>query len=199
MRIIAAFAGTGKSFFCGKYAQAIDFAVMPFKYKNFYEVSGGLAAGESIKANRALEMRDGWQRLYHDAIVHTYQRYADEIIVIPTESLVLEMLDADGIPYVAVYPHAGLADEYEARYRARGNTEDFIDIFIGDWELWMEMVRRLGGEHIELKAGEYLSDVIQPRSGGSRIIADRECFLAQLARKMMKGDFEDEERRIRLG
>ena len=37
------------------------------------------------------------------------------------------------------------------------------------------------------------------RGEAMRVIADRAGFPAQLAREMKKGDFEDEERRIRLG
>ena len=39
MSIIAAFAGTGKTTFCARNKNAIDFECMPFKYENFIEVS----------------------------------------------------------------------------------------------------------------------------------------------------------------
>ena len=42
------------------------------------------------------------------------------------------------IPYTLIYPEKNLKDEYEKRYRNRGNTEDFLDIFIGQWEFRIE-------------------------------------------------------------
>lgn len=47
--IYAAYAGTGKSYFCQEHPEAIDLICMPFKYTNFSDVS------EQIKADRKEE------------------------------------------------------------------------------------------------------------------------------------------------
>lgn len=52
--VYAAYAGTGKSYFCQEHPEAIDLICMPFKYTNLSEVYGSIEAdikGEQIKAN----------------------------------------------------------------------------------------------------------------------------------------------------
>ena len=55
-----------------------------------------------------------------------------------------------------------LKDEYEKKYRSRGNTEEFLDIF-GQWEFRIEELEQKNSplaKHVILKEGQYLSDVI---------------------------------------
>lgn len=87
--IIAAFAGTGKTYFGKHVPQAIDFVCMPWKYTNFYEVAASMEEGEQIKANKELELRFGWREEYYKAIVDTVTKYPDQIVVIPTISAIL--------------------------------------------------------------------------------------------------------------
>lgn len=160
--IIAAFAGTGKTYFCEHVPQAIDFVCMPWKYTNFYEVAAFLEEGEQIKANDELELRFGWIEEYYKAIVDTVTKYPDQIVVIPTISAVLTKLEEEQIPYTLVMPHRELKEEYRQRYIARGNTEDFLDIFVGDWDCWMEELRMHNANKIiELGSGEYLTDKVK--------------------------------------
>lgn len=52
--VYAAYAGTGKSYFCQEHPEAIDLICMPFKYTNLSEVYGSIESdreGEQIKAN----------------------------------------------------------------------------------------------------------------------------------------------------
>ena len=75
----------------------------------------------------------------------------------------MEFLEADRIPYTLIYPEKNLKDEYEKRYRNRGNTEDFLDIFIGQWEFRIEELEQKTSplaKHIVLREEQYLSDVI---------------------------------------
>lgn len=101
--IIAAYAGTGKTTFCNKYKHAIDFFVMPFKYENYDEVKDAYS-DEGIKAADDLQLRFGWQYIYYDALLKTARDYPDEIIVIPTETCIMNWLENDGVPFTIVYP-----------------------------------------------------------------------------------------------
>lgn len=47
-RIIATFAGVCKTNFCNLYPQALDFVVMPFKYKNYTKMTTCCTEGESM-------------------------------------------------------------------------------------------------------------------------------------------------------
>ena len=47
--IIAGYAGIGKTTFCEKHpGETLDLICMPFKYSNFYEVSGSCGEDEGI-------------------------------------------------------------------------------------------------------------------------------------------------------
>lgn len=164
--VYAAYAGTGKSYFCQEHPEAIDLICMPFKYTNLSEVYGSIGSdrkGEQIKANQELNLRNYWVLYYYWAIKYLLY-YCPEIpLVIPTIDLILDFLEADQIPYTLIYPEKNLKDEYEKRYRNRGNTEDFLDIFIGQWEFRIEELEQKNSplaKHVILKEGQYLSDVI---------------------------------------
>ena len=184
MRIIAAFAGVGKTHFCNLYPNALDFVVMPFKYENYVQVATCCAEGDSVKAHPALELRCDWRKFYYQALKDTYYRYPDEILVIPTDRNIMYRLERDAIPYAVVYPNRGLKEEYRARYLTRGNSEAFLDVFIGGWDMWMDLVRDNNGTHIELQSGEFLSDMIQLPNSVSSIIEDKENYITQIISRM---------------
>ena len=185
MRIIAAFAGVGKTHFCNLYPQALDFVVMPFKYENYAKITACCAEGESIKAHPALKLRRDWRKFYYQALMDTYRCYPGEILVIPTDSGILCRLEQDAIPYTVVYPSRSLKEEYCQRYLARGNTDSFLDVFVGGWDMWMESVRDNNGSHIELQSGEFLSDVIQLPNSSTGIIEDKDNYIARIVRKLL--------------
>lgn len=185
MRIVAAFAGVGKTYFCGLYPQALDFVVMPFKYENYSQIANCCAEGESIKAHESLELRYDWRDFYYQALMDTYHRYPGEILVIPTDRSILRRLEQDTLPYTVVYPSRSLKEEYCQRYLARGNTDSFLDVFIGGWDMWMESIRDNNGSHIELQSGEFLSDVIQLPNSSSGIIEDKDNYIACIVRELL--------------
>ena len=177
--IIAGFAGVGKTTFCNNHKNAIDFVIMPFKYENLEEISNE-HQGESIKAHPNLKLKTDWRYDYYDALIKTQERYPDEIIVIPTDSEILDWLDSDDIPYRLVYPNWMAEDEYKQRYIERGNSQDFIDLFIGNWAYWMEeLTSRADADSIILKSEQFLSDVIDV-SDGNRIIPDKENYINKI-------------------
>lgn len=171
--IIAGFAGIGKSTFCEKYKKnAIDFVVMPFKYINFYEISEKYQGdGEKIKADLDLELNPNWREVYYKALVETYKKYNDEIIVIPTDKVIMQRLETDNIPFIVVYPCYDAKNEYERRFIERGNSNDFLDIFIGEWDYWNNMIRSQNADSkIELTSEQYLTDVIEVPKADNVII-----------------------------
>lgn len=161
--IIAGFSGVGKTYFCENTKNAIDFIIMPFKYSNFYEVSRNyLSEGEDIKANPDLEFVVGWEEYYYHALVDTYRRFPEQIIVIPTVVSILEKLKQDHIPVTVVYLNAADKKEYAKRYKNRGNSEDFMEIFLERWDEWIKAVQNhVSDNAIELSAEQYLSDLIE--------------------------------------
>ena len=158
--IIAAYAGTGKTTFAKLYPEAIiDFVSMPYKY----ELDDEDKRGEAGKANPDNIMRDDWPFNYISAIKQALD--SDKILLIPSEFLVLDILKGEKIPYVLCYPQRDAKEIYRKRFLDRGNTEEFIEIFIDRWDEFIEGLERDSyGQHIVLKPDQFLSDVIDVSS-----------------------------------
>jgi hypothetical protein len=153
--VIAAYAGTGKTTLAKhRPNEFVDFVCMPYKYE--LPEHGG--AGEAGKANPDHVLRDDWPYNYADAI--QMAAHAGKHLLIPSDLSVLMLLQIKGAPYTICYPQRSAKDEYLRRYRARGNTQAFMDIFIGRWDRFLDALERdLFGRHVVLRPHEYLADV----------------------------------------
>jgi len=156
-RIIAAHAGTGKTTLAKAHPERyVDFVAMPYKY---YLPDGDIDNTERHKADFNLEMKEEWPQNYIDAILHELELH-DKILLIPSAGNVLQCLATAGIAYFLCYPRRELKDEYRKRYELRGNSEDFLFIFVDGWDGFMDSLEAdMYGEHIVLGESVYLSDV----------------------------------------
>jgi len=154
--IIASYAGTGKTTAAALYPKTvIDFVCMPYKYALKQDDD----AGEAGKANPNNVMRDEWPRNYINALKAALTD--NRVFLIPTDLFVLGLLQRENIPYWLVYPQREARDVYHKRYLERGNTEDFIDVFIGGWDSFLNTFEQdTYGRHIVLEPHQYLSDVL---------------------------------------
>ncbi|MDR1183544.1 MAG: hypothetical protein LBK67_01960 [Coriobacteriales bacterium] len=154
--IIAGFAGVGKTAFARMHPdEAIDFVCMPYKY----ELDDSLDEDESCKANPDNVLRPDWPFNYVDAIEKVKSDY--KYVVIPSDTIVLSLLRERGIPFIVVRPLRGAKEEYRRRFIERGNSEDFIEVFIDHWDSFMDSLERVKGcVQITTDLDEYLSDVV---------------------------------------
>ena len=158
--IIAGFSGVGKTTFAKTYQNVIDLHVMPYKYSNLNEISNSYD-DESIKAAPELILNPNWRYEYYEKLISLCVAEPNKIIVIPTDIQVMNWLYCDNIPFTLVFPAYELKDEYRNRYIKRGNTDNFIEVFITNWDYWIGMFKvQKGCKKIELKTNEFLSDVI---------------------------------------
>ena len=181
--IIAAHAGTGKTRFANLVYDAVDFICMPYKY---YLPDGTLSYEEveESKADLTLELREEWPGNYIKAVINQYNE--NRYVIIPPIKQVLEALREEEIPYILCYPKRSDKDEYERRYRERGNSESFLDIFIGHWDSFLDLMESDPGKHhIVMESDEYLTDLL-PRLDK---IKDKEEFLMsfELSTDMLDG------------
>lgn len=84
------------------------------------------------------------------------------VVIIPTIPMILYRLCREWERRVLLfYPEDGLREEYRQRYLGRGNRAEFLELFLGRWENYLDSFRELEergcGIHIRLKSGEYLS------------------------------------------
>jgi len=154
--IIAAYAGTGKTHFALLYPELVtDLVSMPYKY----EIDKNTIYDETSKANPEHIFNDEWPYNYISAIKENLK--SNKLLLIPTDYLVLGLLRVEKFPYCLCYPQRKDKEIYRERYIKRGNTADFIDIFIGRWDRFMDSFENDSyGQHIVLQSGQFLSDVI---------------------------------------
>ncbi|ADG59947.1 hypothetical protein Acj9p047 [Acinetobacter phage Acj9] len=65
-----------------------------------------------------------------------------------------------GIPYVLVYPHRDLKEQYIERYKKRGSSEFFINLMETKWDEFIDSCEADPSHKIVLHDGQYLSDVL---------------------------------------
>jgi len=154
--IVASYAGTGKTTLAKTLPQRfVDFVCMPYKY--LLEPNNN--CGESCKANPNNIMQDEWPYNYVSAISEALN--SDKILLIPTDLYVLALLREKKIPYFLCYPCRHAKDNYLGRFLDRGNTTDFIDVFIGRWDNFIDAFEHDSyGKHIVLQPDQFLSDAI---------------------------------------
>jgi len=128
---------------------------MPYKYN----LDENDVLTEADKASLCLEFIFGWEKSYVEAIKQNISE--DKILLIPSDYKVLKLLEKEGIQYMLCYPQRRAKRIYEKRFIKRGNSENFIEIFIGGWDQFMDTLEEDSyGKHIVLKPNQFLSDVI---------------------------------------
>jgi len=154
--IIAAFAGTGKTVLAKLYPQkVIDFGCMPYKYN----LDENEEFAEADKANPGLDFIFGWEESYVQAVKKNMS--GGKILLIPSDHRVLSLLENESIPYILCYPKRNAKLVYLKRFLERGNTKYFIDIFIGSWNIFIDILENDHyGRHVVLEPEQFLSDVI---------------------------------------
>jgi hypothetical protein len=154
--IIAAYAGTGKTTLAAMYPDNTeDFVCMPYKYYLAPDDNNG----EISKGNPNNLMREDWPQNYIKAIKMAL--CAEKALLIPSDSHVMMLLRLESIPYTLCYPRRDAKETYRRRFIARGNTEDFLSIFIDGWDLFLDNLEKdEAGQRIVLEPHQFLSDVI---------------------------------------
>ena len=70
-------------------------------------------------------------------------------------------LKSNGLPFILIYPSMSLREEYLERCKKRGSNETLIRAISDNWFKWlMEIEQQTGCIHIELKSGQFISNVI---------------------------------------
>lgn len=155
--IVAAFAGTGKTECARRYKDVIDLEVMPYKYSNLTEENT-----EYQKASEELKLIKNWRFHYYGDLLEYNVLNEKGAVLMPSDFQILSWLECDELDYILVFPNESLKEEYRERYIKRGNREEFINVFIDNWDYWIGMFNESKCPNkVILKSGQYLSDVIE--------------------------------------
>ena len=83
-----------------------------------------------------------------------------DIIMVSTHTVVREALKDANIEYTLVYPKADLKLEYIKRYIKRESPDAFTRYIAVNWNDFIKELEEDDFPTIELRAGEYLKDII---------------------------------------
>lgn len=135
LQIIAAFPGTGKSYYASR--------------------TSGVADSDSSTFSRGPE----WPANY---IAHIRELLAEgATVLVSTHVEVRQALEEAGLFFTLVYPEFNCRIEYVDRMRRRGSPAALVEVVITNWNRWLTDCRdQRGCDHIILGPGEYLTDVI---------------------------------------
>jgi hypothetical protein len=138
--IISGFAGIGKS--------GLKDNVPYYDNVKIYDLSSSYFRKE-----------EGWEKIYCDIVESMSDNY--DFIFISTHDIVIrEMLDR-GNNFFIVYPRRNCKEEYRQRFIDRGNSKEYIDKFMKNWDNFIDMLDNVNyDKKITLRTGQYLSDVL---------------------------------------
>ena len=146
------YTATGKSTVSKKYSNVIDMESTLFKYVNTKEENEGTKG-------TTRERNERYPQNYFEALEQVKDKY-DYILV--SDNICDDYFREKKIDYWQVFPHKSLKEEYVERMKNRGNNHDFIAYQVKLWDQWIEECQndKQASKLIELKAGQYLEDVL---------------------------------------
>lgn len=149
---VYAFTAAGKSTLAKKYKNVIDMESTLYKYICEHE-------DEKSKGRDDRTLNPDWPQNYFEALERVKDSY-DYILI--SDNICDSWLKENNIVYYQVYPSEDLLDEYVERVRSRGNNQTFINYLVVNWKEWVQGCKNdnYASKHIELKSGQYLSDVL---------------------------------------
>jgi len=153
--IIAGFSGIGKTTLAKKYKNVIDLDSAEFVYddSNMLHVPFEKRKGEKRKPNI------NWPNNYINAIKEAIHQY-DLVLVWDREDIIEEYIKND-IDFILCYPTKEDLNEYIKRFRARGNTEKYIQMKLKQYDEKIKLFTNLKIEKIILTNNETIEDYLK--------------------------------------
>lgn len=144
-RVIAAFPGTGKSYFAESYSGVSDSDSSAFFWQKHKDKPRIKIHNPEFPINYIKHIKDN----------------VASIILVSTHKKVIDALVNHGIKFTLVYPDKSLEQEYIQRFKDRKSSDDFVKLMENKWNEFIERLEQQeGSTHITLQSGQYLSDVI---------------------------------------
>ena len=138
-KIIAAFAGVGKSYVGSKYNNILDLESTYYKW-----LENGVAhlTEEERKGNKNRVLNPEWPHNYIAEILKQKDNYDIVLIQLSHARLknqeIFEYFDNNGIEYYVARPNMSGWAEIERRLRDRGNTEEFVGQVRDNFKIFIE-------------------------------------------------------------
>ena len=163
-KIIAAFAGVGKSYVGEKYNNVLDLESTYYKW-----LEDGVAhlTEEERKGNKNRILNPEWPQNYIDKIIEEKDNYDIVLIQLSHKRLnnekIFEYFDEHGIDYYVARPNITGWKYIEQRLKDRGNTEDFIFQVKENFKIFIEEFSQEKYNQIIIEDGKFLEDALNNR------------------------------------
>ncbi len=146
-RIICAFPGSGKSYYFKNIAAQESIIDLDSNEYTSGHTSDGKVHNDRFPANYIEDIKK-----------HVGSK---RIVLVSCHIPVIKALVAEGFEPILIYPEQKLLPEYRTRYKARRDSQPFIDLLSRNWDMFLqELQKQRGCEHIVLKEGQYISDIL---------------------------------------
>lgn len=160
-KIIAAFAGVGKSYIGKKYKNVLD---LESTYYKWLEDEVANLTEEERKGNKNRVLNPKWPQNYIDKILQEKDNYDIVLIQLSHKRLnneqIFEYFDKYDIDYYVARPNISGWKYIEERLKNRGNTDEFILQVKGNFNIFVEEFSKEKYKQIIIDDGEFLEDAL---------------------------------------
>jgi hypothetical protein len=105
--------------------------------------------------------KDDFPQNYLEHIYYQYHSAQPTVLFVSSHELVRMGLVNMKLPFYLAYPAKTQVGEYIQRFIDRGSPPAFVDLVYKNWNEWVDdCAKQPGCTKIELRAGQYLSDVL---------------------------------------
>ena len=160
-KIIAAFAGVGKTYVGKKYPNVLDLESTYFKW-----LENGIAhlTEEERKGKKDRVLNPLWPQNYIDEILKQKDKYDIVLIQLSHPRLaneqIFEFFNKNKIDYYVARPKFSGWRWIEERLRSRGNTEEFINQVKNNFKIFIEEFSKPNYQQIIIEDGKFLEDAL---------------------------------------
>ena len=160
-KIIAAFAGVGKSYVGKKYSNVLDLESTYYKW-----LEDGVAhlTEEERKGNKNRVLNPNWPQNYIEEILKQKEHYDIVLIQLSHTRLknekIFEYFDENNIEYYVARPNLTGWKYIEQRLRDRGNTEEFVGQVRDNFNIFIEEFSKDKYNQIIIEDGEFLEKAL---------------------------------------
>ncbi len=160
-KIIAAFAGVGKSYIGKKYPNVLDLESTYFKW---LENNVAHLTEEERKGRKDRILNPLWPQNYIEEILKQKDKYDIILIQLSHKRLANEQIfkyfDKNKIEYFVARPNLTGWKYIEQRLRGRGNTEEFIKQVKDNFKIFIKEFSKQKYNQIIIEDGKYLEDAL---------------------------------------